>query len=102
MPNAEDHFTNARNHASDHLKKMKDRSPEAVRKLAEIAASSEERTAGLLGEPVRVDVNRLEAELRHLFSVSAETATHWTTPPATNRGCLEGGPKCNGASGIAT
>lgn len=80
MPSAEDHFTNARNHASDHLKKMKDRSPEAVQKLAEIAASSEERTAGLLGEPVHVDIDRLEAELRHMFSVSAETATALDDP----------------------
>lgn len=75
MLNAEDHFTNARNHASDHLKKMKDRSPQTIQKLAEIAASNEERTASLLGEPVQINVNRLEAELRHLFSVSAESAT---------------------------
>ena len=75
MLNAEDHFTNARNYASDHLKKIKDRSSEMVRRLAEIAAGNEERTAELLGEPIHMDIDRLEAELRHMFSVSAESAT---------------------------
>lgn len=75
MPEADHHFANARNYASDHLRGMKDRSPEMVRRIAEIAASSEERTADLLGHTIHVDVDRLETELRHLFSVGVESAT---------------------------
>jgi hypothetical protein len=75
MPGVEDHFNNARNYAVDHLKKMKDRSPEIVRKVAEIAASAEVLTASILGFTVQVDVDRLESALRHLFSVGAESAT---------------------------
>jgi hypothetical protein len=75
MPEGEDHFINARNYASDHLRRMKDRSPEIVRKIAEISASNEERTASLFGITTYVDVDRLEAELRHLFSIGVESAT---------------------------
>ncbi len=75
MPENRDHFDNARNYASDHLRKMQRRTPEDVRKLAKIAAENEERTATILGAPIKIDVEALEAELRHLFSITPGSAT---------------------------
>ena len=48
MIDSEDHFINARNYSSDLLKKMKDRTPEMVRKIAEIKKLDAEEAANLV------------------------------------------------------
>lgn len=66
-----DHFVNARNLAVDILRKEKARTTDLIRQTAEKAAQAQK----LFDPDASVDVDRLTAELRHLFSVTAESAT---------------------------
>ena len=76
MPDPHDYYTNARNLAVDILRKEKVKSPELVERTAARAAQAQ-----LLFEPTaHIDIEQLTAELRHLFSVSAETATALDDP----------------------
>jgi hypothetical protein len=75
MPDLHDHFANARNYASDLLRKMPQKTAEKIEKVARIAAENEERTAVLLGSPVKVDIGMLTSALMHLFSVQAGDVT---------------------------
>lgn len=71
MPEPRDHFVNARNLAVDILRNERVRTPDLIRQTAEKAAQAQ-----VLFDPAAsVDVDRLTAELRHLFSVTAESAT---------------------------
>ncbi len=71
MPEHHDYFANARNLAVDILRKEAIKTPEMIRATAERAAQAQT----LFDPAVRVDVDQLTAELRHLFSVTAEAAT---------------------------
>lgn len=71
MSESPDHFTNARNLAVDILRSHKLRTPELIREIAGRAALAQT----LFDEKASVDVEKLTAELRHLFSVTAESAT---------------------------
>ena len=71
MPEATDYYANARNLAIDFLRKEKVRSPELI---ADIAAKAVHAQT-LFDPAASVDLQRLVAELRHLFSVTADVAT---------------------------
>ncbi|MGD9596829.1 MAG: Z1 domain-containing protein [Steroidobacteraceae bacterium] len=71
MSEIRDHLVNARNLAVDILRNERVRTPDLIRQTAEKAAQAQ-----VLFDPeASVDVDRLTAELRHLFSVTAESAT---------------------------
>lgn len=71
MAEAQDHYINARNLAIDILRKEKTRTPERIHETADRAAQAQK----LFDTAADVAVNQLAAELRHLFSVSAEAGT---------------------------
>jgi hypothetical protein len=71
MPEPHDHYINARNLAVDILRKERVRTPELIQDTASKAA----RAQLLFDAQAIVEVDKLTAELRHLFSVSADSAT---------------------------
>lgn len=71
MPEIHDHFTNARNLAVDILRKEPIKTPDLIRSVAEKAVLAQT----LFDPQASVDIDLLVAELRHLFSVGAGTAT---------------------------
>jgi len=76
MPEPHDHFANARNLAVDILRREKLKTPELIQQTAAKAAQAQ-----MLFDPAAVvDVERLTAELRHLFSVAAQNATALDDP----------------------
>lgn len=66
-----DHFANARNLAVDILRKETKRTPELI---SEVAAKASQ-AATIFAPGATIDVEALNAELRHLFSVGVEDAT---------------------------
>jgi len=66
-----DHQVNARNLAIDILRGEKNVTPELIQKTAERAAQAQR----IFYPDAEVDIEKLAAELRHLFSVSAEAGT---------------------------
>lgn len=76
MPEPHDHFANARNLAVDILRRETIKTAELIHETAAKAA----RAQTLFDSTAEVDVERLAAELRHLFSVGAETATALDDP----------------------
>ncbi len=76
MPETHDHYVNARNLAVDILRKERVKTPELIQETATKAAHAQ-----TLFDPLAsVDVEKLTAELRHLFSVSAQSATALDDP----------------------
>jgi len=71
MSEPHDHFLNARNLAVDILRGQRVRTADVIRQTAEKAAQAQ----ALFDQTASVDVEKLTAELRHLFSVTAESAT---------------------------
>jgi hypothetical protein len=71
MTNSHDYYANARNLAIDILRREKFKTLEKIQETAERAAQAQT----LFDPAANVSVENLAAELRHLFSVSAETAT---------------------------
>jgi len=71
MPERLDSFANARNLAVDILRQEKAKTVELIRATAVKAARAQQ----LFDPDASVDVDRLTAELRHLFSISVEDAT---------------------------
>jgi hypothetical protein len=76
MPEPHDYFANARNLAVDILRREKIKTPELIQQTAEKAAQAQR----IFDPTAAVDVERLTAELRHLFSVGAEAATALDDP----------------------
>ena len=76
MPDTHDHYLNARNLAVDILRKERIKTPELIQETASKAAHAQT----LFDRLASVDVEKLTAELRHLFSVSAESATALDDP----------------------
>ena len=76
MPEIHDHYVNARNLAVDILRKERVKTPELIKDTASKAA----RAQILFDPQASVDVDKLTAELRHLFSVSADSATALDDP----------------------
>jgi len=76
MPETHDHYVNARNLAVDILRKERVKTPELIQETATKAAHAQT----LFDPRASVDVEKLTAELRHLFSVSAESATALDDP----------------------
>ena len=76
MPEPHDYQTNARNLAVDILRKEKLKTPELILETASKAAAAQK----LFDPSAMVDVEKLTAELRHLFSVGAEDATALDDP----------------------
>src|SRR5262245_60188099 len=68
MTSSHDYFANARNLAIDILRKEKFKTPEKIQETAERAAQAQT----IFDAAANVSVEKLAAELRHLFSVSAE------------------------------
>ena len=71
MPDAHDHYANARNLAVDILRKETKRTPDLIREVAGKAAQA----ATIFAPGVTIDVEALTTELRHLFSVGVQDAT---------------------------
>lgn len=71
MSEAQDYYANAKNLAIDFLRKEKNRTPELIAETAEKAAKAQT----LFDPNATVNLEKLVAELRHLFSVTAEVAT---------------------------
>ena len=71
-----DHYVNARNLAVDILRKERVKTPEFIQETASKAAHAQT----LFDSLASVDVEKLTAELRHLFSVGAESATALDDP----------------------
>lgn len=71
MSEGPDYYANAKNLAIDVLRNEKVRSPELIASVAAKAAQAQT----LFAPTASVDVERLVAELRHLFSVTADFAT---------------------------
>jgi hypothetical protein len=71
MAEPHDYFINARNLAMDILRKEKQKTPELIQQIATKAAQAQ----SLFDSSVLVDVEKLTAELRHLFSIGASDAT---------------------------
>lgn len=76
MPECHDYQANARNLAMDILRREKIKTPDLIYQIALKAAQAQT----LFDPTATVDIERLTAELRHLFSVSAETATALDDP----------------------
>src|SRR5689334_12284689 len=71
MADFHDHHANARNLAIDILRREKIRTPEKIYDTAVKAAQAQT----IFDPEANVRVDQLAAELRHLFSVSAEAGT---------------------------
>src|SRR5688500_14269697 len=71
MRNLQDTFVNARNLAVDILRSEKLKTVELIQETAAKAAQAQK----LFDPTISVDVERLTAELRHLFSIGVEAAT---------------------------
>lgn len=71
MPESHDYYANARNLAMDILRKERVVTPELIQQTASKAAQAQ----AIFDPTATVDVEKLTAELRHLFSVGAEDAT---------------------------
>lgn len=71
MAESHDHGVNARNWAVDILRKETAKTPERIREVAGRASQAQK----LFDPAADVDVDALAAELRHLFSVTAEFGT---------------------------
>ena len=71
MPEQRDNFANARNLAVDILRQEKAKTTELIQATAAKAAQAQK----LFDPTASVDVERLTAELRHLFSIGVEDAT---------------------------
>lgn len=71
MAEPHDHYVNARNWAIDILRKEKLKTPERIREVTERAVQAQK----LFDPAADVAIDQLAAELRHLFSVTAEAGT---------------------------
>jgi hypothetical protein len=71
MAEPHDHYVNARNWAIDILRKEKLKTPERIREVADRAVQAQK----LFDPSADVSIDQLAAELRHLFSVTAEAGT---------------------------
>ena len=71
MTEAQDYYANAKNLAIDFLRNEKNRTPELIAETAGKAAKAQT----LFDPNASVNLEKLVAELRHLFSVTAEVAT---------------------------
>lgn len=76
MSECHDYQANARNLAMDILRREKIKTPDLIYQTALKAAQAQ----ALFDPTAIVDIERLTAELRHMFSVSAETATALDDP----------------------
>lgn len=76
MSEQHDYHANARNLAMDILRREVIKTPEIIHQTAIKAAQAQT----LFDPKVTVDIERLTAELRHMFSVSAESATALDDP----------------------
>src|SRR4051812_18825442 len=71
MRSAQEAFVNAKNLAIDNLRSEKQKTAELIRQTAIKAAEAQK----IFDPTLSIDVEQLTAELRHAFSVGAESAT---------------------------
>jgi hypothetical protein len=98
MLSPEDAFINARNLAVDILRAERIKTPELIQQMAAKAAEAQK----LFAPSIEVDVQRLTAELRHLFRLESRPELRLTMLPITNRGCRQNARRSRGGSGIDT